>query len=129
MRVDMSNYDPVRGQLIGFAAMTLPVFIYFLVMETRGGTLGKILMRIQVVSQSPSKVLVRNLVRFAPWEIAHAGVHWLFYYTGRSSETPTWLFFLLIVPQLVVLGYAVSVLVTKNSSIYDRVAGTSVQPV
>ena len=132
--VSNASYAPLYGQAIGFLSLTLPVFLYFYLSERSnfGGTMGKRVMHIQVVLSTQThdrtlKIFLRNLLKFLPWEIAHTGVHWLIYYSENSIETPLWVWFSLILPQAVVLGYIVSIVSSGGkSSLYDTLAKTKV---
>jgi len=129
--------DPIKGQIIGFLSLTLPVFLYFVLLENsaKKGTFGKQLVGIKVVfSSSNGSILRRNILKFLPWEIAHTGVHWMYYYNikhlgfleGGSEPWGIWL--LLLIPQVIVLVYAYSIFKTKGSlSLYDSWAGTKIE--
>jgi uncharacterized RDD family membrane protein YckC len=124
--------DPLQGQMVGFISLTIPVFLYFYLSE-RGkikATIGKRLMNIQVNSlqgRHKRNILVRNMLKFLPWEIAHVGVHWIVFYSSNHIETPMWVWIILILPQLIVLTYMVSIVVSKGrGGMYDQFASTSV---
>lgn len=135
LKLDERITGPSEGQIISFFTLTLPVFFYFYLSErNRGATLGKKLQKIKVVNGSyPNRVpsiLKRNILKMLPWEIAHIGIHWLFYKLEVTGETPLWVYICLIVPQITMLSYGISVLVYKGkSSLYDRVAGTAIATV
>lgn len=125
--------DPVVGQLIGFLTLTLPVIMYSYFTE-RGnwrGTIGKKLLRLVVQkdeSRSANSILLRNIMKYLPWELAHTGVHWVFFYSSNNSETPIWVWAALVLPQVLFLVYFVSVLTSGGeSSIYDRTASTRIE--
>ena len=96
-------------------------------------TLGKRIMKISIVSKdtiSSGNVLLRNLLKFLPWEIAHFGVHWLHYYDLNNIKPPLWLWFVLIIPQVVVFIYFLSIFLCKGeSSIYDHLSNTRINQV
>lgn len=124
-----TNTNPINGQLIGFVSLTLPVFLYFYLMEASNlkATLGKMALKIQVESKKGS-VLKRNILKFLPWEIAHTGLHWMYYYNSNDTNEPHWLWVLLIVPQLIAIIYFISILHTKGTSgIYDCLAKTNIK--
>ncbi|NER14140.1 hypothetical protein GWK08_11860 [Leptobacterium flavescens] len=132
-QADLSQWNPLKGQLVGFFTLSLPVFLYFYLSERGkyGGTVGKRLMKLSVVPVkehgSANPVLIRNMLKFLPWEIAHGGVHWLFYYEQRQLELPYWNLLLLILPQLMILIYLISIWRYKGEgSLYDKIAGTKV---
>lgn len=124
--------SPVIGQLIGFLTVTIPVFLYFYLAEkgNHKATIGKRMRKLCVTNSEEHvqrPVLIRNLIKFIPWEIAHAGVHWMKYYEREGIENPMWVWFLLIIPQLIVIAYIISILQSKgHGSFYDHIAGTRV---
>src|SRR5690625_2899891 len=71
---------PLLGQLIGFVTLTLPVMLYFMLSEysSRQATVGKKIARLRVATNNGTRitllqVLIRTVVKFLPWEIAHFG--------------------------------------------------------
>jgi uncharacterized RDD family membrane protein YckC len=128
----LSGLSPVEGQLMGFVTLTLPVFLYFYWMEksSSSATIGKRIMHISVqpVENKRKHIFIRNLLKFLPWEIAHVGVHWIVYYSNIGQTPPLWIWIVLILPQVLVLGYFVSILYSKGqSSMYDLVANTKIE--
>jgi uncharacterized RDD family membrane protein YckC len=128
----LSFPSPYVGQIIGFATLTLPVFAYFCIFENSKwkGTIGKKKLGIHVETgntNSLRKILVRNIVKFLPWEIAHTGVHWLAYFLRTTNEVPYWNWILLIAPQLIVVVYLFSLFYYNGkSSFYDEIAKTKI---
>lgn len=130
--IGITDLNPVEGQIVGFLTLTLPVFLYFYLSEknSKKASVGKSIMKIRVDVETNTKkysILKRNLLKFIPWEIAHIGVHWSVHYAETNTPTPTWVWFLLIFPQIVVLAYLFSIAYYKGkSSIYDKLANTIV---
>lgn len=126
--------DPYTGQLIGFLTLTLPTVLYFDFTEKSKwqGTIGKRIQKLRVVTASARparRILVRNILKFLPWEVAHTGVHWSIYYDDHGLAPPQWTWLCLVVPQAVVLIYGISILTSKGrGSLYDRLAGTMIVP-
>jgi uncharacterized RDD family membrane protein YckC len=121
--------DPIKGNIISFFSLTLPVFLYFFFYESsrKKGTIGKQLQKIEVGNNSKKNVFVRVLFKIAPWEMAHFGIHWSVYYSTNNMEIPTWNLIVSIFPNIIVIGYFISIVITKGkSSIYDRIAHTSI---
>jgi uncharacterized RDD family membrane protein YckC len=130
--VTLGTVHPLTGQLIGFCTLTLPVILYFIVFEAgqRHATLGKRILKIEVTGDeiTAGQIILRNIIKFLPWEFAHAGVLWINYI--KTPETPLWLWVLLIAPQIVVIVYVMSAVATKGSrSLYDMISGTRVRHV
>lgn len=120
---------PWMAQLVGFTCLTLPVFLYFVLFESsaRKATLGKSIFHLIVKSDTTGAIIKRNILKFLPWEIAHTGIHWLFYYNRLGQEPPYWVFVLLICPQIMACFYVLKIFQTKgNKSWYDIWAETKV---
>lgn len=73
--------DPMLGHAVGMATLSLPIALYFAVMEasSRAGTIGKRVMKLRVVTVDGhrarfSRTFVRAVVKLIPWEIAHAAL-------------------------------------------------------
>lgn len=130
---DVGELSTLEGQLLGFLTLTLPVFLYFYLMEnsSRAATIGKRVMNISVHSdseKSSQKVFIRNVLKFLPWEVAHIGVHWIVYYSTLDQSPPAWVWIALILPQVVIFGYLVSIVLYKGEySIYDKLANTRIE--
>ena len=116
----LATSNPVAGQLVGFVMLTLPVFCYFYFFEksSRAATFGKRFTKIKV--QKGGSIIKRNILKLAPWELAHTGVHGMYYYSNHGEHIPYWVWFFLITPQILVLVYIISIIYTKgHSSLYD----------
>ena len=130
--IGVVSLSPLEGQIVGFISLTLPVYLYFYLMEksSLAATLGKRVMNISVQTQTENiryGVLFRNILKFLPWEIAHLGVHWIIYYSGIGEATPIWVWVALILPQVIVLGYILSIVFYEGeSSLYDKIANTKI---
>ena len=129
----IESLSNVQAQLVGFFSLTVPVFLYFFLTESgnQNATVGKRFFKIKVKSHSISRkasVFKRNLFKFLPWEIAHVGVHWLFFYSSQNIEIPVWVWLLLILPQVTVIIYIISIIISKGkSSVYDNIGGTQIK--
>lgn len=118
---------PLKAQVIGFISLTIPVFLYSYLLErsTYRGTLGKRLMRISVQYKKPVDIAQRNILKYIPWEIGHAGAHWLVYFSLSEMEIPLWNWGLVYFSQLIGLVYFISLFRAKGSkTLYDFLAGT-----
>ena len=69
------------GQALVFATMMLPIMLYFALSESSRwqATIGKRVLRLQVTDDHGGRppllrTLLRAVVKFAPWELAHTGV-------------------------------------------------------
>ena len=131
-QLDFQRPSPFIRHLIGFVTLTVPVFLYFYLAEKgkHHGTIGKRILGIYAkthAGQSNKNILIRNIVKFLPWEIAHTGVHWIVFYSSQNIEPPIWIWFALIAPQVLVVVYMLSILISKGkTSIYDIIASTNI---
>lgn len=130
--LSLSALHPVKGQVIGFLTLTLPVVLYCIFTEagSKHATFGKRIMKIEIMGNplTIGEIVLRNVIKFLPWEFAHAGVLWINYI--KTPETPLWIWILLIAPQVLIVIYIMSIVATKGSrSLYDMIAGTRVRHV
>lgn len=130
--ITLKAMHPVKGQLVGFLTLTLPVVLYGIVTESgkRHATVGKRVMKIEVTAASLTtrSIIFRNIAKFLPWEFAHAGILWINHI--NTPETPVWIWLLLIGPQVLVIIYFMTIVGTKGSrSVYDFLSGTRVRHV
>lgn len=130
IKFEAVDFNPYLGQLIGFLTLTLPVVTYSYMAEKSrwNGTIGKRLLKIRVLTaenKSSRKILLRNVLKFLPWELAHTGVHWLGYFETNAMETPLWIWNILIIPQVIMVIYFISIVISKGErSIYDKISAT-----
>ena len=130
--VDLNFSSPIKSQLLSFVSLTLPVFFYFYLFEKSQSkaTLGKRFMKLKVVDSTTSKsnIFLRNFLKLLPWEIAHVGVYQIVFYNNQNSETPIWVWVLLIFPQVIMLMYCISVFLSKGKeSLYDKISNTKIK--
>lgn len=129
---NQTGSTPVKMQIVGFITLTLPVFLYAYLTEKspREATIGKRWMKLMVVSANPSKprkIFLRNLLKYLPWEMAHTGVHWLFFNGNDKADLPIWVWMMLATPQVIVLLFFITIVIYKGqSSFYDRIANTRI---
>lgn len=130
----LGNVNPVIGESIAFATLTLPVILYFTMTENGkySGTIGKRKFGLQVVTKSLTKasfkqLLLRNCINFLPWELAHFFIYRLFYFDSLGRAIPAWVMAGLIVSQGLALIYLLCIIFNKNNqSIYELLSGTKV---
>ena len=130
----LGNINPAVGELIGFTTLTLPVILYFIFTENSkySGSVGKRKFKLQVVNNDLTKtnftrLLIRNSIKFFPWELAHFFLFHLFYFMKINSQTPNWVLKGLIISQGLALIYLLCKIFTKNHrSIYEIFSDTKV---
>lgn len=126
--------DPAMGELTGIAVLVLPVLLYFSIFEASPweGTWGKRARGLRVVTLggerlSLPRALLRNALKLAPWELAHACI-WHIPGWPLAPQTPApWVSAGLVGVWVLVAIYIVSLLLSRSGqTIYDRLAGVYV---
>lgn len=123
--------NPLSGQIIGLLIITLPVSLYFILLESSiwQATWGKRKKGLQVTRTDGSQLTIlrassRTLLKFIPWELAHTCV-WQISFVQQEP------------PQIIIMGFVlVWVLVganilslwisPTNQTLYDWLTGTYV---
>lgn len=133
--VNWLSFGVVGAELLGFAVLVLPVGLYLYLSESSAwqATVGKRALGLRVVGRrgerpSRARILVRTIVKLAPWEVAHFFV-WHAVALASTGETafPAWLLTGLIVADVLPLIYVLCVLLQKDRrGPHDLVAGTRV---
>jgi uncharacterized RDD family membrane protein YckC len=123
---------PITAELVGFLTLTCPVILYFALTEVSSwqATLGKRALRIVVVGQAGTRLpfgraIVREVVRFLPWEMAHSLI-WPLALAPHLEPLPVTIGGFAVV-YLLVFVYLVSLFVgSEHRTVYDRIAGSRV---
>jgi uncharacterized RDD family membrane protein YckC len=123
---------PITAELVGFMTLTGPVILYFAITEasTWQATLGKRALRIVVVGPGGTRLsfrraIVREAVRFLPWELAHSLI-WPLALPPHLEPLPVTIGGFAVV-YLLLLVYLVSLFVgSEHRTVYDRLAGSRV---
>ena len=131
---DLNNIDTLTGELIGFLTLTLPVILYFSFTEAGkyAGSIGKRRFNLKVVTVTSGKTnliqnLLRNIIKFLPWEIAHFFVFQFFYFLRTNTEPPNWVLWGLVTAQGAAIIYLLFILFRKdNRSVYELFSSTKV---
>ena len=120
------------SEALVFAGVILPIMLYFAVSESSRwqATIGKRVLRLQVTDVHGGRrpllrTLLRAVVKFAPWELAHTGV-WHVPGTPFVSEPGAFSFGLWIAALLLALWWFASIWLGDGRTPYDRLAGTMV---
>lgn len=126
----------IARHITSFLLLSLPVFLYFFLSEKgkNQATLGKRVMDLQVTNTEGGKakskcIMLRNLFKFMPWELAHLILHISFPSIVQGKES---IFFqiALVIPLILILIYLLSIFIRKDSrSTYELWSGTEVNPV
>lgn len=120
------------AELFGFVTITLPVSLYFAIMEAslRQATWGKSRARLKVVDIKEGKPLSlarslgRTTMKFIPWELSHACIWYI-----RFHPESSWPFTIGIIVVFLLVGLNMTLLVLSRThqTLYDIIAGTTVE--
>lgn len=122
----------VTAQLAGFLLLTLPVSLYFIIMDSRIGkqSIGKRKMQIRVVDENNRSISIyrsifRIALKFLPWELSHFMAYRMIFMEDNEVLLVDY-FMGGLVYGLIVL-YILMVFLKKNKqSLYDYFAKTYV---
>lgn len=70
------SFGELQAHLIAIFASVLPIIIIFSVLDYRKGSIGKrkAKLRVHYKNKSFKASLLRNTIKFLPWQLAHIGV-------------------------------------------------------
>jgi uncharacterized RDD family membrane protein YckC len=120
---------PLRGQLLGFVTVTLPISLYFVHGEASGATWGKRHLGLRVVDRQGNALglarsAARTALKFLPWELSHFAM-WRLPFDG--SDPPAAFTVLLVVVWTLVGANVISLLASpRRLTLYDRLSRTRV---
>jgi uncharacterized RDD family membrane protein YckC len=122
---------PVSGQLTGFFAVTLPISLYFALLESSSwqATWGKRRQRLKVIGTNGERLsrvraLSRTALKFIPWELAHTCI-WQVRFASPEASPLITVGFILV--WIMVGANVVSLWISPtHQTLYDRIAGTYV---
>ena len=125
--------DSINMELYVLLTISLPVWLYFSIMESSGrkATYGKSLMKLVVIkSEGDEKIsftqsFPRTILKLLPWEMAHLGI--IFPSPLYYSDTPN-IRILTIIGIVLFFIYFLSIVWDRQSqSLYDKLIKTEVQ--
>ncbi len=123
--------SPYMAEFTGFLLLTLPFAIYFAICEASSwsASVGKKVMKLHVVDFSTSKrvhfskSLLRSIVKFLPWELAHFAIWHAFIFASSLQYIAMGA---LTVSYILMIAYAVGLIRRPHRTLYDRFAQTKV---
>lgn len=123
--------NPLSGQLSGFILITLPVTLYFTLLESSShqATWGKRWQGIKVMYNdgkrlSRTRALSRTALKFIPWELAHTCIWQM---SGNNQEPEPIILVGFISVWIIVGIYLLTLLnSSKKQTLYDQVTNTFV---
>jgi uncharacterized RDD family membrane protein YckC len=120
-----SPSGPWIGQAVGFISMTLPIIFYFSICEASAwqATIGKRILSLRVAGTKTdripfSRILLRNIVKFAPWELGHLVANQAIF--SSSSSIPNWVIAPLVLAYIIPLWWVISIY-ARGYSPYDQI--------
>ncbi len=123
--------NPLSGQLSGFILITLPVTLYFTLLESSSyqATWGKRWQGLKVIYHdgkrlSRTRALSRTALKFIPWELAHTCIWQM---RGNNQEFAPIILVGFILVWILVGIYLITLLVSsKKQTLYDQITTTFV---
>lgn len=116
--------NPWKAQGIGLVTMTVPVVLYFALCESSAmrASLGKRVLGLVVSRESGGRIsfgsaLVRNAVKFAPWEFGHTVAHQAAF--SGEAGFPAWVWAVATVAFAGPVWWLLAILATGRPP-YDR---------
>ncbi|WP_418968488.1 RDD family protein [Alloscardovia omnicolens] len=69
------TFTHIQSQIIVFVSSIMPIVLYFTYLDYNGGSIGKRKMKLKLVykNKNYSSALVRNIIKFLPWQLGHMG--------------------------------------------------------
>jgi uncharacterized RDD family membrane protein YckC len=125
--------SPVIKDVVAFLTLILPVILYFALQESspRQGTWGKRKAGIRVITaqgESLTKIqaLVRSLVKFLPWQIAHTSIYQIREVVPEGRAAPFDITGFVLVYILIGIYLAAMFISKKRRTPYDWISGSYV---
>jgi len=122
--------SPWTAQAVGFVTMTLPVTLYFAICESSAmrGSLGKRILGLAVSREGGGRLplgsaLLRNGVKFVPWEFGHTVAQQAV--VSGDTGVPTWVWGAMIVAFGGPVWWVIAMMTTGRTP-YDRLASARV---
>lgn len=119
----------LAGWAVAFVTLTLPVALASAAFDRAGGTPGKRLLglRVQTAEASPlpfGRALLRNGIKYAPWELAHIGI-WTTPGTP-FTDPPGPLNFALWIGSMALMALQAVLILITGRGLHDRLARSQV---
>ncbi len=131
--INPGKLPPGPSIVLDFILFSLPVMLYFIIMENKkGGTIGKQLFELRVGSVNGGKapantILARNIIKFLPWHIAHVGIRVFIYNMDHHMAPGAVVWIMLLMPQAFLLIYLFSIILSNGKqSLYDKFSGAAI---
>ena len=125
---------PLSGQITILFIVTLPVILYFALLESSGRqqTFGKFKLDLKVTNDAGARLslirsFIRSIIKFLPWELAHTCLWRIEGWPFEPKEPSPLIWGGLVLVWVFVGIYIISMLLSKTKqTFYDRLAGSLV---
>ena len=123
-----------RKDLLAFFTTVFPVVAYFVWSErsAAGATWGKRKLGLRVVDAQSGRIsrgqaLIRSVVKFTPWQMAHSALLHIPGFPMAPQDPPTWSVWMLSAMWLLVAVYLIGLSeLGGQRTVYDRISSTHV---
>lgn len=123
--------SPYSAELTGFLLLTLPFGLYFAICEASSwsASIGKRVMKLRVVDSSTGKQLrfsqslLRNAIKFLPWELAHLAIWHAFVFASGLQYVAMGA---LTLSYILIIAYIVGLVRRRHRTMYDWCSHTKV---
>ena len=119
------EFSETQSQLIATLTSVVPIVIIFSYLDLKGGSVGKRTsgLTIHFKNKNLASCLIRNIVKFLPWQLAHVGV-----IRGMYTEFDTVSTILVVAScLLLVVLFVMGTTRRDKRHLGDMLAGTQVQ--
>lgn len=119
-------YSEMASQLLATFTATVPIALIFSWMEySWGGTLGKLYAGLTIVTNTKTfgRILVRNLIKFTPWQLGHMAVIRFMYHEPDALAILLYILSVGLMLILIVMAFNRK----DKRHLADLAAGTQVQ--
>jgi uncharacterized RDD family membrane protein YckC len=126
--------NPNSSEITAFMLLVLPVILYFALFESSSwqATWGKRKVGLRVTNAhgeqlSVARSFVRTLIKFLPWELAHACLWRIPGWPFNPQTPPPIISAGLVLVWVIVAAYVISMMLNKkHQTLYDMIAGSYV---
>lgn len=123
--------SPYIAELTGFLLLTFPFALYCTICESSKwcATVGKRAVKLHVTDNNTgkrirfSRSLLRNAIKFLPWELAHFAIWHAFVFASNLQDAAMGA---LVVSYVLIITYAVGLVRVPHRTLYDRFARAKV---
>lgn len=122
---NIPTFGEAHSQMIALFASVLPIVLIFSILDYKKGSIGKRKARLKIYFKNKNlgSSLIRNIIKFLPWQLAHIGV-----IHGVYSNFDLWAVALACAGMALAFILLIMGLMRKDKRhLGDLIAGTQVQ--